>query len=120
MIDLAEWLDSTAEKRQQLLAYSLSAIPTDPGNRQLDVSEALIQQQNAGDMLADVEQILLDSEARAVFSVRTDCPEMTAAERRTVAKGRTAAIARLRDGLHVLYTTLKARQFSLLNLNRSA
>lgn len=116
-MSLTEWLDSTVEARAKLLAYSRSPIPTDPGARQLDVSEALTLGQDAGDLLADVEVYLSQAFAAAVLDARQ---EHDASTSRIVAKAKTAKIERLREGLNVCYQTIKDRRFSILNLNRCA
>ncbi len=117
-LTLQEWLESTAERRGQLLAYAQSKIPTDPGARQLDVSTALELGQDAGDMLADLEQHVIDETAKAVMEVRRTDGELTADERKAVVKSRVSKIARLRDGLQVIYTSIKDRRFVLMNLGR--
>ena len=68
-LTLTEWLDSTAEKRSALLAYASSKIPTDTGMRQLDVSTALENGQDAGDLLADAEVYLSHAFATAILAV---------------------------------------------------
>lgn len=118
-ISLEDWLTSTAELRAKLLAYSQSQISTDPGQRQLDVSFALEHGQDAGDLLADAEQILIGETAKAVLEVRRKNGELTAEERRILVKASVAGIARLRDGIQVIYSTIKDRRFALMNLNRS-
>lgn len=115
-LDLTEWLNSTAESRERLLTYSRSSIPTDPGARQLDVSEALALGQDAGDLLADSESYLSQAFAAAVLDARISHDAQTA---RIVAKSKTAKLERLREGLAVLYQTIKDRRFALMNLNRA-
>jgi hypothetical protein len=113
-----EWLESTDERRSALLAYATSELPTDPGERQLDVSKALTNGQDSGDLLADLEKHLIDMTAIAVLAVRRENGELTADERKTLVKSKVSAIARLRDGLQVIYSSIKSRQFVLMNLNR--
>lgn len=115
-LDLSEWLESTAEKRDALLAYSRSPIPTDPGTRQLDVSTALEFGQDAGDLLADADVYLSHALAAATLEARAEHDAQTA---RMVARSKAASVQRLRDGLAVCYQTIKDRRFSLMNLNRS-
>ncbi len=115
-LTLDEWLVSTAEKRQLMLDYAKSMIPNDPGERHQDVSKALDYGQDAGDLLADVEQYLAVARAVAVVEARKEHDAKTAL---VVADSKVAHLARLRDGLAVLYRTLKDRRFSLMNLNRA-
>lgn len=115
-LTLEEWLVSTKERRAELLSYSRSPIPTDPGERQLDVSQALEKGQDAGDLLADCEFYLSQAMAQAMLAAREDNDAKTA---QIVAASEVADIARLRDGLAVLYRTIKDRRFSLMNLNRT-
>lgn len=115
-LSLSEWLDSTAEARGKLLAYSRSPIPTDPGERQLDVSEALTLGQDAGDLLADADFFLSQAFAVAVLDARLEHDASTA---RIVAKSKTAKLERLREGLSVMHQTIKDRKYALMNLNRS-
>lgn len=115
-LTLTEWLVSTSEAREKLLDYSRSAIPTDPGARQLDVSDALSNGQDAGDLLADAELYLAQSFASEVLAAREKHDAKTAA---VVAQGKTARLERVRAGLSVMYQTIKDRRFVLMNLNRS-
>lgn len=119
MSEIEDWLVSTAEKREKLLAYARSQLPIDPGARQIDVSKALEYGQDAGDLLADIEKHLIDETGRAVIAVRASNGELTADERRAIIKSRVSDISRLRDGLHVVYSSIKDRRFALMNLNRS-
>ncbi len=118
MSDLEEWLESTDEKRAELLAYARSPLPTDPGLRQLDVSKAIQLGQDAGDLLADMEKHLIDETARAVLSVRKTDGELTADERKATVKAKVSGVARLRDGLQVVYTSIKDRRFALMSVGR--
>ncbi len=114
-LTLTDWLQSTAELRGRLLDYSRSPIPTDPGARQLDVSEALSLGQDAGDLLADAEVFLSQAFAAEVLEAREKHDAKTAL---VVAKGKTAKTERLREGLAVLYQTIRDRRFAIQNLNR--
>jgi hypothetical protein len=115
-LKLEEWITSTAERRAALLAYASSKLPTDPGERQLDVSTALENGQDAGDLLADSEVYLAQRFAAEVLAARIKHDAKTAA---IVAKGAVAKMQRLRDGLAVLYRTIQDRRFALMNLNRA-
>ncbi len=115
---LEDWLVSTAEKRAALLAYAQTPISTDPGERYLDISKAIENGQDAGDLLADLEKHLIDETAKAVLDVRRTNGELTADERKAVVKSKVSSIARLRDGMQVIYTSIKDRRFVLMNLNR--
>lgn len=120
MEELDFWLASTLEKRGELLDYSRRPLPTEPGERQMDVSRALELGQDAGDLLADAEEALSIAIARETLAVKSEAAGLSADERKVVVKGRVAKLARLRDGLQVLYTSIKDRRFVLMNLNRSA
>ena len=115
-LTLDDWLESTAEKRAEMLTYSKSMIPNDVGARHQDVSKALDLGQDAGDLLADVEQYLSVALSIAVLEARKEHDAKTAL---VVANAAVAKITRLRDGLAVLYRTIKDRRFSLMNLNRA-
>lgn len=115
MAEIDEWLESTDETRSKLLTYSRSPIPTDPGERQLDVSKALEYGQDAGDLMADMDQFLSVKFAQAMLEARKDHDAQTA---RVVAKGATASIERLRDGLAVTYKTIQDRRFTLMSIGR--
>lgn len=117
-VNLEEWLISTNEKRLELLAYSRSPIPTDPGERSLDISVALQHGQDAGDLLADADKHVTDETGRQVLKVRLDYPELNSGEREKVVKGRVSDLARLRDGLHVIYQSIKDRRFTLMSVGR--
>ena len=115
-LSLTDWLVSTSEAREKLLTYSRSAIPNDPGERQLDVSKALANGQDAGDLLSDAELYLAQDFAAEVLAAREKHDAKTAA---IVAQAKTAKLERVRAGLSVMYQTIKDRRFVLMNLNRS-
>lgn len=117
-INLEEWLVSTNEKRSELLNYSRSPIPTDPGERSLDISIALQHGQDAGDLLADADKHVTDETGKQVLKVRLDYPELNSGEREKVVKGRVSDVTRLRDGLHVIYQSIKDRRFTLMSVGR--
>lgn len=114
-LTLDQWLESTTEKRSELLSYSKSPISTDPGSRQLDVSRALELGQDAGELLADADLYLSQEFAKAILD---SSPMHNAQTAKIVAKGKVAELKRLRDGLSVLYGTIKDRRFSLLSVGR--
>lgn len=117
-ISLEDWLVSTEEKRSELLAYSRSPIPTDPGERSLDISVALQHGQDAGDLLADADKHVTDETGKQVLQVRLDHSELNGTEREKIVKGRVSNVVRLRDGLHVIYTSIKDRRFTLMSVGR--
>lgn len=117
-LTLEEWLVSTIELRDLLLTYSKSSIPTDPGERQLDIAKALQAGQDAGDLLADCDKHLTDQTAKEILAVRKEYPELTADERRLTVKSRVSNIERLRDGFQVIYTSIKDRRFTLMSVGR--
>lgn len=114
--EFEEWLESTDQLRAKLLDYSRSPIPTDPGERQLDVSLALTNGQDAGEIVADLERFLALEVGKAMLAAKADHDAKTAA---VLAKAATASVARLRDGFQVVYRTLADRRFALMNLNRT-
>lgn len=115
MSDFDDWLSSTTELRGSILAYSKSPIPQDPGARHLDISKALGMGQDAGDLLADADQYLSQAIARAVLEARKDNDASTA---RVVARGATAGLQRVRDGIAVCCQTIKDRRFTLMSIGR--
>lgn len=118
MNDLEEWLESTDELRGKLLAYAKSPLPTDPGERQLDISMSIQHSQDAGDLLADAEKHLIDETGCAVLEIRRSHDELNAKERESIVKAEVSNIARLRDGLQVIYTSIKDRRFTLMSVGR--
>lgn len=114
---LEEWLVSTAEVREKLLAYAQSPLPTDAGERQVDVSTALQHGQDAGELLADAEEFLSKKIAQETLSARAN-DTYDANTVKAVVRGNTANIQRLRDGIHVVYRTIQDRRFAILSLGR--
>lgn len=117
-ITLEDWLESTNEKRSELLLYSRSLIPTDPGERSLDISIALRHGQDAGDLLADADKHVTDETGKQVLKIRLEYPELNSGEREKVVKSKVSNLARLRDGLQVIYTSIKDRRFTLMSVGR--
>ena len=113
--DLDIWLTSTQELRTALLVYSKALIPSDSGERQLDVSKALNMGQDAGDLLADADLYLSQALAAAILAARADHDAATA---KIIAKGAVAGIQRIRDGIATCYQTIKDRRYTLLSLGR--
>lgn len=112
---ISEWLESTSELRGNLLAYSHSHISSDPGARQNDVSKALEMGQSAGELLSDCDVYLSQATAKAILEARLTYDAQTS---RVLAKGAVADIQRLRDGISVIYQTIKDRRFTLMSVGR--
>jgi hypothetical protein len=119
-LSLEEWILSTQEKRAELLSYSRSSIPTDPGERQLDISKAIESGEDAGELEADAEAYLIQAEAQAVLQARKEYEDLTASEREKIIKNICRDVRRLRDGMAVVRRAIQNRLFAIQNLNRSA
>ena len=61
---------------------------------------------------------MIDETARAVLAVRKENEGMTVDDRRILVKAAVSKIARLRDGLQVVYSSIKDRRFALMSVGR--
>lgn len=118
-LSLVEWLEQTRARREELDAYGRSPLPTDAGERHMDLEAAIQNGDDAGRLRADAESFLSQYLAQAVmkFSQRRD--EFTADERKALVRDSVRDIQRLVDGLTVTERTIKSRIFAAMNANRS-
>ena len=74
---------------------------------------------DAARLLADAESFLVQAEAQAVFAVRKTHKDLTADERRKIAKDSVRHIQRLVDGISATHQSIRSRIFVGMNQNRS-
>jgi len=114
-----EWLESTSTRREELEAYALAPLPTDAGERHLDIEKAIQSADDSGRLLADAEQYLTHAKAQAMFAALKEHDDLTAKERELVIKDAVRQVQRLVDGLTVTSRTIHDRIFAQQNANRS-
>ncbi len=118
-LDLSSWLEATQARRDELDAYGRSALPTDLGERHLDLEKSIQNADDAGRLLADGEMYLTGEKAKAMFAALKEHDDLTAKEREIVIKADVAKVQRLVDGLAVTARTIHDRIFVSMNANRS-
>ena len=118
-LSLSEWLEATATRRTELEAYALAPLPTDIGERHMDLEKSIQNADDAGRLLADGEMYLTGEKAKAMFAALKEHDDLTAKEREIVIKASVAQVQRLIDGLAVTARTIHDRIFVSMNANRS-
>lgn len=118
-LELADWLDKTQKRRDELAEYGKSPLPTDSGERHLDMDTAIQNADDAGRLRADAEAYLAQALAQAVLKYSKKRDEFTAEERRVLARNDVSDIQRLVDGLSITERTIKNRIYAVMNANRS-
>lgn len=118
-IDLDSWLISTQERRDELTAFSKSRLPTDAGERHTEMEKTINWTQDASDLLADAENFMTQAQGIAVMTVRVKYPDLSADERKIMAKDAVRTIQRLVDGIATTTRALHDRLYVMQNQNRS-
>lgn len=112
--DLEAWLISTQEKRDELDAFSRTAIPED---RSGDLNKTIQYAPEAGDLLADAECLLSFEKDKALLELLGQ--DLTSKDREIKLKCAVRGIQRVVDKLTVTVRNLNARPYILMNANRS-
>jgi hypothetical protein len=118
-LTLEEWLVSTAEIRAKLVKYGKEPLPSDAGQRHLDLDTAIQNSEECGNLLADAESYLIQHLAQATLSAKTDFPSFTGDERKIFAKNAVKEIQRLVDGISVAGRAIRDRIYVGMNANRA-
>ena len=118
-LDLDSWIEATQSRRDELDAFGMAALPTDIGQRHLDIEKSIQSASDSGRLLADAEEYLTHAKAQAMFAALKDHDYLSAKEREAVIKDNVRHIQRLVDGLAVTNRTISNRIYANQNANRS-
>ncbi len=118
-LTLEEWLVSTAEIRTKIVKYGKEPLPSDAGQRHLDLDQAIQLSEECGNLLADAESYLIQHMAQATLTAKTDFPSFSADERKIFAKDKVKHIQRLCDGISVAGRAIRDRLYVQMNQSRS-
>ena len=117
---LEEWLDSTQQLREGLLAWDKKPLPSDATERHQHLDEAVQAAADAGRLFADAETFFLHAKAEAVFKIRREHDDLSAPERKILVEAEVADLGRLVEGLAVCKQTLRSRIYATMNENRAS
>lgn len=117
--DLNDWLIGTQAARDALVRYCQSPLPNDIGQRHIDVELAIQNRDDAGRLLAELNEFLSHELARETIRIKNDCPGYSADERKLLVRDSVRHVQMLADVLSVTSTTIKERIYANLNANRS-
>ena len=115
------WLHETDAQRALVSEYSDSPLPTDLGERHLDFDKAVQMEADADDLLSQAEELLIKTEAKAIFTVRQENSgiKLSPDERRILIKASVSGIKRIADSLRATKRKIGHRIYIGLNANRS-
>ena len=110
-----KWLTEWSGEIEQSQAFTKSELPTTPVEIQVDLSRTTRDYPRMAELLADVEQHLIQSRAQAVLSAKQAYGDLSAAERKIMADSMVSHIARTRDILKATVSALHERSYALMN-----
>lgn len=113
------WLVAHSKRFSDLYEYAKSPLPTDIGERQMDVEKAIRCGDDTSRLLADACSFLTMHTAQAVLSVKEAHKELTADERKLLVKDAVRKIQRIVDGLAVTERSIKDRIYAAFSANRA-
>ena len=115
------WLDDHLHEIRECQSFAIDELPDEPHALGQHLSIAQSMYPRMGFLLTDAEAFVLAAHAAAVVRVKQEYGDWTAEERRVLAKADLDYIAakKLRDNLEVVVQALKAKGFSIMNLNRT-
>lgn len=118
---LPDWWAEYKDEVEQAQAFSTADLPDEPAEMGKDMSRANREVARMGFLLTEAEQFLLRAHAAAVLEARRLHPELTADERKAVAKADADYLLalRMRDTLQVIVSSLKDKAYSLMNMRRT-
>lgn len=115
------WLEQHLHEIQEAQTFAVDDLPDEPAIRAQHLSLAQTLYARIGFLLSDLETFTLRAHATATLEVRRNYPDLTAEERRVVAKADSnyLEIRKLRDNVEITVGALKSKSFSLMNLNNN-
>lgn len=114
---LDEWIVEHLHEIKEAQDFSVDAIPDEPATMGQHLSMAVTLYPRTGKLLADAEGFLLKAHAVSVMEVRRVHSDMTADERKVMAKADPDYLKalELRDSLSIIVSALKAKSFAIMN-----
>ncbi len=119
-LSLEEWLISTVQVRAKIIKAGKEALPSDAGERHLDLDRAIQLSEECGNLLADAESYLIQHTAKETLTAKTEFPGLSADERKIMIKDKVKHIQRLCDGIAVAGRAIRDRIYVGMNANRAS
>lgn len=111
----SEWLDTWKDEIEAVQLFTKSELPKTAGEIQRDVNRTTSEYARVPELLADVEGFIISSRAAETLSVRRECPDLAAAERKAIVEAKLAPMIRVRDMLKATVRALHQRSFALMS-----
>lgn len=118
---MAEWWEEYKDEIEQARLFGVAPLPEEPGTMHQDLSRSNAEQSRMASLLTDAESFVIMAYAAAVLRVRREYPDITADERRAVAKADPQHLGALdlRGDLAAVVDSLKNKSYALMNLRRT-
>ncbi len=111
------WLAENQGEIEQAQAFASDSLPDDPGPLAEVLSRAQSEFARIGFLLSDAESWVLKAHAAATLESRDKYADLSADERRIMAKADPIylKVVRLRDNLRIMVDALKSKAFAVMN-----
>lgn len=113
METLEVWLETTAQKRAQLMTYGQTGKPDTAEGRALDSMTAIQMTDEAARIRNEAICLLTKAREQAMWDARKKYPELNSRERERVEKSAVRQIQLLVDACEITYKSCLSRYFNL-------
>lgn len=109
--DFDAWLTETQERRDNLVAYAQSGIPTDDSEQHVDVEMAIEACDQAGRLVLEAKRFLTQAEAQAVLAMKGKYPDLSSRERGIMEKDSVKDVQLVLDSCEITQRSCLSRVF---------
>ena len=117
-LSFEEWLPKVSGIIEKMQIFSKDAMPRDGGEISEALSLAFEYRQTAGELLAEINNYIIQARAKFTIEVKKKMPDFTAADRKVIVEDEIRFYLRAQNILEVTYSTLKEKCYALQRINQ--
>ncbi len=113
-----EWLAVESPNIEKMQEFSKAPLPTTGAEISSALSLAFEYRQTAGELLAEINNYIIQARAKFTIEVKKKMPDFTAADRKVIVEDEIRFYLRAQNILEVTYSTLKEKCYALQRINQ--
>jgi hypothetical protein len=117
-VTFEEWLAVESPNIEKMQEFSKAPLPTTGAEISSALSLAFEYRQTAGELLAEINNYIIQARAKFTIEVKKKMPDFTAADRKVIVEDEIRFYLRAQNILEVTYSTLKEKCYALQRINQ--
>ena len=113
-----EWLAVESPNIEKMQEFSKAPLPTTGAEISSALSLAFEYRQTTGELLAEVNNYIIQARAKSTIGLKNNRPDLTGQERKIMVEDEIRFYLRAQNILEVTYSTLKEKCYALQRINQ--